>query len=41
VTVYLAKIHRQQVLDSVEAYICACHDLPSPSLASSATTGRL
>ncbi len=40
-TVDLAKIYQQQVLDSVEAYIRACHDLPSPSLAFSATPERL
>jgi type III restriction enzyme len=35
------KIYQQQVLDSVEAYFKACHELPSPSIAFTATTERL
>ena len=41
VTVFLAKTYQQQVLDSVEAYFRACHELPSPSVAFTATTERL
>ncbi len=40
-TVFLAKTYQQQVLDSVEAYFRACHELPSPSVAFTATTERL
>ena len=35
------KNYQQQVLDSVEAYFKACHELPSPSIAFTATTERL
>jgi type III restriction enzyme len=35
------KTYQQQVLDSVEAYFKACHELPSPSIAFTATTERL
>lgn len=35
------KLYQQQVLDSVEAYFKACHELPSPSIAFTATTERL
>lgn len=35
------KIYQQQVLDSVENYFKACHELPSPSIAFTATTERL
>jgi type III restriction enzyme len=35
------KVYQQQVLDSVEAYFTACHELPSPSIAFTATTERL
>ena len=35
------KKYQQQVLDSVEAYFKACHELPSPSIAFTATTERL
>jgi type III restriction enzyme len=35
------KAYQQQVLDSVEAYFKACHELPSPSIAFTATTERL
>jgi len=35
------KIYQQQVLDSVQAYFKACHELPSPSIAFTATTERL
>lgn len=35
------KTYQQQVLDSVEAYFKACHELPSPSVAFTVTTERL
>ena len=38
---FTPKIYQQQVLDSVEAYFKACHELPSPSIAFTATTERL
>ena len=38
---FVPKIYQQQVLDSVEAYFKACHELPSPSIAFTATTERL
>jgi type III restriction enzyme len=38
---FAPKIYQQQVLDSVEAYFKACHELPSPSIAFTATTERL
>jgi type III restriction enzyme len=41
VTTFAAKTYQQQVLDSVEAYFKACHELPSPSVAFNATTERL
>lgn len=40
-TAYQAKTYQSQVLDSVEAYFKACHELPSPSIAFTATTERL
>lgn len=40
-TPFAAKTYQQQVLDSVEAYFHACHELPSPSIAFTATTERL
>lgn len=40
-TTFAPKIYQQQVLDSVEAYFKACHELPSPSIAFTATTERL
>ncbi len=40
-TTFAAKIYQSQVLDSVEAYFKACHELPSPSSAFTATTERL
>ena len=40
-TAFAPKTYQQQVLDSVEAYFKACHELPSPSLAFTATTERL
>lgn len=40
-TAFAPKIYQQQVLDSVEAYFQACHELPSPSIAFTATTERL
>ncbi|MCB1958941.1 MAG: DEAD/DEAH box helicase family protein [Rhodocyclaceae bacterium] len=38
---FAPKTYQQQVLDSVEAYFKACHALPSPSIAFTATTERL
>lgn len=38
---FAPKIYQQQVLDSVEAYFKGCHELPSPSIAFTATTERL
>ena len=38
---FAPKIYQQQVLDSVEAYFMASHELPSPSIAFTATTERL
>jgi len=35
------KTYQSQVLESVEAYFQACHELPSPSIAYTATTERL
>lgn len=35
------KKYQSQVLESVEAYFQACHELPSPSIAFTATTERL
>lgn len=40
-TPFAAKVYQQQVLDSVEAYFDACHELPSASTAFTATTERL
>lgn len=40
-TTFRPKTYQQQVLDSVEAYFKACHELPSPSIAFTATTERL
>ena len=40
-TAFDPKIYQQQVLDSVEAYFKTCHELPSPSIAFTATTERL
>lgn len=40
-TTFSPKIYQQQVLDSVDAYFKACHELPSPSIAFAATTERL
>lgn len=40
-TAFAPKIYQQQVLDSVEAYFQACHELPSPSISFTATTERL
>jgi type III restriction enzyme len=40
-TTFTPKSYQQQVLDSVEAYFKACHELPSPSIAFTATTERL
>lgn len=40
-TTFAPKTYQQQVLASVEAYFKACHELPSPSIAFTATTERL
>ena len=40
-TVFTPKTYQSQVLDSVTAYFRACHELPSPSIAFTATTERL
>lgn len=40
-TTFSPKNYQQQVLDSVQAYFMTCHELPSPSLAFTATTERL
>ena len=40
-TAFAPKTYQQQALDSVEAYFKACHELPSPSIAFTATTERL
>lgn len=40
-TGFVPKAYQQQVLDSVEAYFKACHELPSASVAFTATTERL
>ena len=40
-TVFSPKTYQSQVLDSVKAYFQACHALPSPSVAFTATTERL
>ncbi|MGD9550686.1 MAG: DEAD/DEAH box helicase [Burkholderiaceae bacterium] len=37
-TPFTPKTYQQQVLDSVQAYFRACHELPSPALAFTATT---
>ncbi|MBS3936368.1 MAG: DEAD/DEAH box helicase family protein [Sulfuritalea sp.] len=39
--VFTPKTYQAQVLDSIEAYFKACHALPSPSIAFTATTERL
>jgi type III restriction enzyme len=38
---FAPKVYQQQVLDSVEVYFKACYELPSPSIAFTATTERL
>lgn len=38
---FAPKIYQQQVLDSVQAYFQACHELPSPSIAFAVTIERL
>ncbi|GAB3362807.1 MULTISPECIES: DEAD/DEAH box helicase [Giesbergeria] len=38
---FTPKRYQEQVLDSVQAYFQACHELPSPSIAFTATTERL
>lgn len=40
-TAFQAKTYQSQVLDSVEAYFKACHELTSPSIAFTATAERL
>lgn len=40
-TPFTPKQYQQQVLDSIESYFRACHELPSPSVAFTATTERL
>ena len=40
-TAFAPKIYQSQVLDSVESYFKACHELPSPSIAFTANTERL
>lgn len=40
-TTFAPKTYQQQVLESVQAYLEACHELPSPSIAFTATTERL
>jgi type III restriction enzyme len=40
-TTFAPKTYQQQVLDSVEGCFKACHELPSPSIAFTATTERL
>jgi type III restriction enzyme len=40
-TTFAPKTYQQQVLDSVEAYFKACHELPSPSIAFTASTEAL
>lgn len=40
-TTFAPKTYQQQVLDSIEAYFKACHELPSPSSAFTVTTERL
>lgn len=40
-TTFAPKTYQQQVLDSVEDYFKACHELPSPSSAFTVTTERL
>ncbi|MEO8410238.1 MAG: DEAD/DEAH box helicase family protein, partial [Propionivibrio sp.] len=38
---FIPKVYQAQVLESVAAYFKACHELPSPSIAYTATTERL
>ena len=40
-TVFQPKTYQRAVLESVEAYFHACHELPSPSIAFNAVTERL
>lgn len=40
-TTFSAKTYQSQVLESVEAYFRACHELPSPSVAFNAVTEKL
>ena len=40
-TTFAPKKYQQEVLDSVEAYFRACHELPSPAVAYAAVTERL
>jgi type III restriction enzyme len=41
VTTFSPRNYQTQVLDSVEAYFKACHEMPSPSIAFTASTERL
>jgi len=38
---FTPKTYQSQVLESIEAYLKACHELPSPSIAFTATTEQL
>jgi len=40
-TSFAPKIYQSQVLECIETYFKACHELPSPSIAFTATTERL
>lgn len=40
-TAFVPKTYQQQVLDSVETYFKACHELPSPAVAFTVCTERL
>jgi type III restriction enzyme len=40
-TTFTPKIYQSQVLESIEAYFKACHELPTPSIAFTAATERL
>jgi len=40
-TSFAPKTYQSQVLESIEAYFQSCHELPSPSIAFTATTERL
>ena len=40
-TTFAPKTYQSQVLESLETYFKACHELPSPAIAYTATTERL